>query len=250
MKTPSILPRTWEVPEAIRERLGVEVGRQRVMTAEGHLLVVLHAPPQPDEDKRTGRFFWRKPSGSWTSSEWGQAAGALQNHLDQYAAAWDGFEQRASTAASADEYFAILKGLAPLHRATRNLYQVLQEARRLCPEDRQLIVWRDHAYELERTAELLDQETSHSLNYLVARRSEEQARASHRLAVSAHRLNLLAAFFFPIATLSAVFGVNLAHGLETVAAPLPFLGVLLIGLIAGAALLTFLQQPPVDQRKP
>ena len=62
---------------------------------------------------------------------------------------------------------------------------------------------------------LLYNEARNSLDFSIARRGEEQARSSHRMAVSAHRLNLLAAFFFPIATLTALFGVNLRHGLET-----------------------------------
>jgi hypothetical protein len=34
------------------------------------------------------------------------------------------------------------------------------------------------------------------------------------MAVSSHRLNILAAFFFPLATLSAFFGTNLTTGIE------------------------------------
>jgi Mg2+ and Co2+ transporter CorA len=71
------------------------------------------------------------------------------------------------------------------------------------------------------------------LEYAVARRAEEQARSSHAMAVSAHRLNLLAAFFFPLATLAAVFGMNLPHGLENVSPPIPFLATLGVGLVMG-----------------
>lgn len=71
----------------------------------------------------------------------------------------------------------------------------------------------------------------------------EQAAHGHRMALSAHRLNLLVAFFFPIATLSAIFGVNLAHGYEQQFAPLPFLGVLLLGLGAGLLLKSFVTKP-------
>ena len=52
----SILPATWEVPAEFRSRLGEKAGRQRAMMAEGHLLLVLHAPPKKDEPDRKGRL--------------------------------------------------------------------------------------------------------------------------------------------------------------------------------------------------
>jgi hypothetical protein len=44
------------------------------------------------------------------------------------------------------------------------------------------------------------------------------------------------AFFFPIATLAAVMGTNLRHGLEELYSPYPFAGMLVIGLVAGFGL--------------
>lgn len=113
----------------------------------------------------------------------------------------------------------------------------------MCPNDRDLILCRDRAYDIERAAELLYNEAKNALDFAIARRSEEQAAHSLRMALSAHRLNLLVAFFFPIATLSAVFGVNLAHGYEQQFAPLPFLGVLLLGLGSGLLLKSFVTRP-------
>jgi hypothetical protein len=70
------------------------------------------------------------------------------------------------------------------------------------------------------------------------------------MARSAHRLNLLAAFFFPIATLSAVFGVNLIHGWESESAPIPFLAMLALGLMLGCVLTLFVtNRPPEPARK-
>ena len=63
------------------------------------------------------------------------------------------------------------------------------------------------------------------------------------MATSAHRLNILAGFFFPIATLSAVFGVNLVHGYEQKPGPGPFLTLVAAGLLAGFCLTMFLQRP-------
>ena len=64
--------------------MGTRVGRQRCMLAEGHLLLVLHAPPKTHEPTRTGRFFWRAPDGTWKSTEQGAGISALNKHLDQY----------------------------------------------------------------------------------------------------------------------------------------------------------------------
>ena len=84
----------------------------------------------------------------------------------------------------------------------------------MCPEDRDLLNYRDHAYEIERAAELLYNEAKNSLDFAVAKRTEEQAKSSYKMAVAAHRLNVLAAIFFPIVTISSVLGMNLGRGLE------------------------------------
>ena len=52
----SLIPASWDVPEEFRQRLGDEPGRQRVMQADGHLLLILHAPPLADSPVRDGRF--------------------------------------------------------------------------------------------------------------------------------------------------------------------------------------------------
>lgn len=239
METKSLLPRVWEVPQVFRDRLGSSVGRQRVMAAEGHLLLVVHVPPQPDETARQGRFLWRRPDGTWTSNDLGGGPQVVGKHLDQFAAAVHDCDAWEEQAKSAEDYFSVLERLSPIQRTARNLHAVLQDARQLCPEDRDLINHRDRAYEIERTAELLHTEIKNSLDLLMARHADEQARASRRMAASAHRLNLLAAFFFPLAAFSGVLGVNLVHGFETFQPPLPFLGFVAAGVIAGLILMTF-----------
>ena len=56
------------------------------------------------------------------------------------------------------------------------------------------------------------------------------------MSVAAHRLNILAAFFFPLATLSAIFGMNLRHGFETEPWPAPFIVLIALGLGIGIIL--------------
>jgi hypothetical protein len=243
----SVLPAVWEIPQVIRARLGDQAGRQRAMFHEGHLLLVLHAPPGPDDVERKGRFFWREPNGTWHSTEQGAGKVALSRHIDEYADLLERLDLRWREAKSAEEYFAVLNAAAPLHHASRNMHHTLQEARETVPAERDLINYRDRAYAVERTAELLCDDTKNALDFAVARRAEEQARSSHHMAVSAHRLNLLAAFFFPIATLSAIFGMELRNGLNTLDTselPLPFLGVLGVGLLGGLLLSSFVTRGP------
>src|SRR5690606_26550593 len=99
-------------------------------------------------------------------------------------------------------------------RSVNNVYATVQKAREAVPDDRKLLVLRDAAYELSRRAELLYTDSRHALDYHIAQRAEEQAASSERMAVASHRLNLLVAFFFPIATLASILGVNIATGLE------------------------------------
>lgn len=216
------------------------------MRDAGHLLLVLHAPPQPDDDERGGRFFWRCPDGQWRSHNLGSGPASLRTHLEQYAAAVEKFDQQEDRATSADDYFAVLHGVAPLLRAARHLHQVLQEAREMVPQDRTLIDVRDRAYAVERQADLLYTTAKNGLDFAVARRSEQLAQSGHRMAVSAHRLNVLAAFFFPVATLSAVLGVNLQHGLENQPPPRVFLAMIGGGILCGIVLTLFIMRRPRD----
>jgi hypothetical protein len=249
MEPKSILPEIWNVPKIFRRRLGATVGRQRVMESEGHLLLVLHAPPSPDDDERHGRFYWRQPDGTWSTSEDGNGLTALNRNLTEYEDLMEQHDREVESASNAESYFEVLEALAPRHRAARNMHQVLQEARKLVPEDRDVLNFRDRAYNVERTAELLHAEAQHALDFAVAKRAEEQALASHQMTVAAHRLNMLAALFFPIATLSAIFGMNLKHGMEDLPGPLPFL--LLVGLGMAIGVVTMiLTSSPVNNRKP
>ena len=250
MATTGILPAVWEVPAAIRERLGDQVGRQRAMTAEDHLLLILHAPPAPDESERDGQFFWRQPNGTWSSSKLGSGPQALEQHLDAFQELLNRFEERDQEADSATDYFAVLHGLSPIRRSTRNMHNALQQAREMCPQDRNLINLRDNAYQIERAADLLVNDAKTSLDFLIAKRSEEHAENSQQMAIASHRLNLLAAFFFPMATLCALFGVNLKHGMEAIqnlseitsapAPSFPFLVMILVGIVLGGFLTRFI----------
>jgi len=253
MTDESILPPAWQVPQVFRDRLGANVGRQRPMVADGHLLLVLHAPPNYHDHERVGRFFWHAADGAWMSKEFGSGISALNKHLDEYEDLIAQLDQQEEKASSAEDYFEVVERLSPIYRAARNQHQALQEARKLCPDYRDLIDLRDRAYTIERMAELLFSGTQHALEFAVAKRAEDQAQASQRMAVAAHRLNILAAYFFPIVTLTAILGIDM----QTLAAimgldpsslladgrsPLVLLGLVLIGLALGAILTVILNR--------
>ena len=136
-----------------------------------------------------------------------------------------------------DVYF----DLGDEERGRQSYARALEANRRSYP-------WEKQAYETQREAELLYNGAKNALDFAVAKQAEEQAAASHRMAVSAHRLNILVAFFFPIATLTAVFGVNLRTGLEDAAPPFLFLGVITMGLFFGGILTAFVTRKPNETR--
>src|SRR5690606_26103454 len=112
-------------------------------------------------------------------------------------------------------------------------HQTLQQAREAVGEDRDLIVCRDQAYEIERSAELLHGDMLSGLQCAVARREEEQSRSTHEMALAGHRLNVLAATFLPIATIASIFGMQLPNGLEQSIGPWLFWIVLGLGGVSG-----------------
>lgn len=239
----SVLPAAWKVPELFKARLGESAGRQRAMESDGHLLVVLHEPPAAGETERRGRYFWRETDGSWKASSLGPGIQALKKHLVEYAERLESLDDQLQAATSSDDYFQVLQAITPLYRAARNMHATLQQSREMIPADRDLIVLRDQAGEIERAAELLQTDARHGLDFLIARKTEEQAQRGYEMAVSAHRLNLLAAIFFPIATLSAIFGMNLEHGLPQ-QSPGAFWAVLVFGLITGTFLTLLIASRP------
>jgi hypothetical protein len=245
--TNALLPAAWDVPEAFRRRLGEQAGKQRAMFVDGHLLVVLHAPPGPDESEREGRFYWRNPSGAWTPSGISPSERGLGDLLTDFERAFDALQHAEDAAKSARDYFDLLNRLNPLVRTTRNLHHALQDAREHVPDDRQLLLWRDRAYALVRSVELLHADAKTALDFAVAQRAEEEVESNRRVEAAGHRLNVLVACFFPIATLAAIFGTNMHHGLETLDeryAPLPLLAVLGVGMLLGIMLAMFITRRP------
>ena len=239
-----MIPRDWTIPEKLRARLGDEVGRQRAMLADGHLLLVLHEPPKAEDPERKGRLFWRSPTDKWDSSSLGGGEQALIRHVKEFNVIIDKLEDQVQNANEANDYFLALKQITPLQRSVRNMTKALQEARELLPTERELIIARDRANTLERACELLHADATNGLDFTIARQGEEMAKASTALANAGHRLNLMAALFLPVSAIASIFGMNLKHGLEGITTPLLFWGVLIIGVIIGL-IVKGLINPPV-----
>jgi hypothetical protein len=235
MTVSRLLPRTWELPPALADRLGDEVGRQRCMISSGHLLLVLHDLPKPGDAARAGRLFWRRPDGTWDSSTGGAGIQGLVRHLDAFAKAIDALEERLAAAAAAADIHTVVQAAAPLARTARNLHRTLQEARDGIPGDRELILARDRAYELERAAELLHHDAGAALQFAAARQAEEQTRAALGLAQAGHRLNLVAALALPLMAVASVFGMNLPSGFEGLGV-IGFWAIVAAAVALGAAL--------------
>lgn len=241
-----IIPPTWNLPEAIRNRLGASTyGRQRAIIEDGHLLLVLHKPPGPDDAKREGVLFWRSPGGEWQCNRSGPGVGGVKRHVLSYAEAEAKLTADFEQATALDQLFDLLAALTPLARAARNQHAALQAAREAVKADAALVELRDLAYEIERNLELLLEDTRNELQYRTAREAEEQARVSRAALHASHRLNTLAAWFFPLTAITSLFGMNFAHGLDT-SKPVLFWGVFAVGVGLGFGMKGWVVAKPLE----
>lgn len=238
-----ILPATWKVPDLFHARLGEQAGRQRTMSADGHLLLILHKIPQPGNPDREPILFWRDSAGAWKSTGSGAGLAELRGLLEDFSKYVDKLEERIQGSPNSKTYFDLLQTTGPLLRTTRNMHSALQQAREALPADRNILLARDQAGELERAVELLHADSKNGLEYMVARQAEEQAENSEQLLKAGHRLNMLIALFLPLTALGSAFGMNFKHGLEGVNSPLLFWGTLFLGLVLGFFVKALLNAP-------
>jgi hypothetical protein len=227
----SLIPETWGVPERFRQRLGTSAGRQRAMVDAGHLLLVLHELPQPGDVERTARLFWRAPTGEWraTGSK-GNGLKVLQEHLASYRKRAQELDDEIDGATTAAQLYNVLRSATPLARAARYMHRALQEAREGV-DNRDIIVLRDIAGDIERTVELLAGDAKNALDYIEAKEAEAQTVLARRATEAQHRLNMVAALFLPITAVGSVLGMNLTNGFE-------HLGAATFWVVCGVALAT------------
>ena len=152
----AFIPKTWDLPESIRRRLGDQAGRQRLMDEDGHLLLILHSPPRPEDDAlRNSAVFWCNPAGEWKSAPASGGLSALQGHLASFRTCVQQLDEIVDAANEPRQYFEVMRAINPLLRSSRNLLGVMEQARKARPDERRLILLRDEAVEVERGAELL-----------------------------------------------------------------------------------------------
>lgn len=217
-----ILPDAWNVPRPLRDRVGTHAGRQRLITHEGHSVLLLHKVPDPSSRDRTAVAFWRDPEGAWRCAPGRDGIATLRAHVDAYAEVLERLEEQLEVASRAHDYFAVLRSSRPVQRAVRNMSAAIQQQKELVPGDADMLAIRDRAYDLERLADLLVDDAHNGLQLVAAQRAEEQAIQSHALVAQTQRLNLLAALFLPTTALGAILGMNLESGLEGLPQPLTF----------------------------
>lgn len=229
------IPKGWAVPAKFRARMGENAGRQRHMVDEGHLLLVLHEVPTPEQSARVAQLFWRDKQGAWKSSSGGGGVGALRDHLVAFERAVEAMEERAQVASSARAWFELLKEATPVQRTAHHLSSTLQAAREAL-DDRELINLRDRALEVERAVDLLTLEARDAIDFVTAQQAEAQAAHSLALARESHRLNIITAVFLPITALASIFSMTLKSGLESWLEPWPFWAVVAVGVVFGVVM--------------
>lgn len=184
-------------------------GRQKMLHIDHHILLILHQLPElGDDGKRKRAFFWRNPEGEWKSSLFGEGIAALEQHVELYAKAVEKLDHHLDHSDDAGDYLKVLRVATPLYRASRNMVLVLEELRDVLPDDMEIMHLRDQSLGLERSTEFIASDARHGMDFCMAESAERQARASREAGDEAKLLNRLVAFFFPVATLAAIGGMN------------------------------------------
>lgn len=205
----TIIPKSWTVPVIFRQRLGQEVGRQRLILDEGQILVVLHqVPSAADKGVREPALFWYDGAGNWKSMPHSGGCSELKGLVESYRQRLTALDNQLERAVSATDVHAVIDEAAPAARASRHVMQVLSELRKALPEDREVLAIRDMSVQNERTGELVLSDARSSLDFMVAKSAAMQAQEAHKSAQEAQQLNRMAAFFFPLMTIAAVLGMN------------------------------------------
>ncbi len=233
----AIIPKAWSIPDIFRARMGSDVGKQRLMSEEGHHLVVLHElPSTKDKGQRSPALFWVNEVGEWKSMPHSGGRSALKQLVQNYQEKISDLELK-MTKIEGDNapeiVHDVIDEVSPIQRSVRGLGRVMQQLRETLHDDREVLNIRDVAVSLESSADLLIADAKSTLDFMTAKNAMIQAKESAKAAKEAQKLNRLAALFFPLVTLASLFGMN---------APTEVLGnngsvvVILVGLIMGALL--------------
>ena len=234
---------SWKLPESILVRLGQNTyGRQRTIFEEGHLLLILHRLPEPKESIRESIVFLRTPEGAWLCNGEKDGLFRLKRILASYEGRYAELHKDYSKADDSEKLFKLIEKLTPVSRGASNMLNAIQAAREQVKIDQELIDARDRAYDIQQNFEMLLTDAKSALNFRIARNAQENASAARDTVAAQHRLNTLAAIFFPLMTLTAVFSMNLPNSFHRFG-ELSFWGVLTGGAILGGIIKNWVVKP-------
>ena len=240
---------SWDLPPAIERRLGPKsYGRQRVIAEEGHVLIVLHGVLGKDQDFPEEHVFLRSPDGTLQGNGKPKGEKQLRQLLADFDTTYDELEQQYKEARSASQLFAVLDLVSPIKRTSSHLYETLQAARQAIDETL-FIELRDEAYMISRAYDLVHEEIKLALDYRIAKNTEKQAKQAAEALKAQNRLNILAAFTFPLISLATIFGMNLTHGFENLS-PIVFWAVFIFGTVVGLILKAWVLPRRKEYRDP
>ena len=205
----SIIPKSWNISATIRQRVGEEAGRQRLIAEDGEILVLLHRVPSADDKgRREAALFWYDGQGNWKSSPHSGGRSELRTLLESYQKRLRELDVSLEAVDDAVVIHSVIDEATPVARAGRHLAQVICELRKALRDDLEILSIRDQAVNMERSGDLLLQDAKSSLDFSIAKNTAAQAKDAQMAAQEARKLNRMAAFFFPLMTIAAVFGMN------------------------------------------
>ena len=205
------IPDKWDVPASLRERIGKTIGRQRAIQEEDHTLIMVHQAPSAKEKVRKGAYCWINPKGELHFYPEGET---FEHLFAGYRKKLTHLEYEYENADTALKYFTVLEAIIPLHFAAVRMASALQMARDQIPTNRQVLLWRDDSFEIQRESEILQVCTKNALDYHQAKSVEDLSEITFQLSKTSHKLNMMATLFVPMMAICGLFGMNVFSGLE------------------------------------
>lgn len=234
------VPDRWELPEKLKARIGKKVGRQRTIHEEGHTVILIHQVPAASEKTRKEACCWIKPDGSMH----------FHPQADKFDLVFDGYRKKLNTldkeyneANTALQYFNILEEITPVHFAIVRMASALQMARDQLPANRQVLLWRDETFEIQRESEIFQVCTKNALDYHQAKSVEDLSQITFELSKTSHKLNMMATLFVPMMAICGLFGMNVFSGLEDEKHFPLFWGIAIVSILLGVVLNFFFRVP-------
>lgn len=206
-----VIPDSWELPKKLRARVGKTIGRQRTIQEDGHTIILLHQVPNTKEKVRHSACCWILPDGTM---HFHPQTEKFDKVFESYRHKINLLEKDYQNANSALKYFQILEDITPIHFGTIRMATALQMARDHLPDNRQVLLWRDETFELERETEIFQVRTKNAMDYHQSKSVEDLSQITFELSKTSHKLNMMATFFVPMMAICGLFGMNIFSGLE------------------------------------